>query len=1106
MSRGKMEDRSIQGPLAQVGQKLVEAAELAEAERMDGARRRARMAGRGSAMEALSRVIKDANANALVDCALPAIMRFDLHQVLRRASEQLPGDRGLKHAAHLTQKLWHDAPMGTVTVGQIADLRAHIMGAHSRSRCAAVINAEVPRCGFNTLPLPKLTRLAARLMDASEEEARSAFEAEGLAGSRPEQLRAQAYVRSLASLEPMTVRLRAPDVVERVGQAMGEVQGIPEEEEFAVGAEPMEPEEAPEQVAEVDSPNTGQPIEVSLKEAPMEPQRPPTGSSGLPDVESMDIVGQLEDFGEMEDADLGFGAMDDTEIVSGQESVVMPDPTSDGESDIRVTVETVEPELEQSEGMEPPGEPMDVAEPVEEAPEFTAASDACPKCGKSNSDCGCKMSRYHVWAYVDGHRGSTPMERLEAPSMGWVLRRIAEHGVAGQVACRLGDPEREAVVLIDEHNMLHVSKVSGETDAVFTPDVNAQQPDSMGGTEDGGAVLTEEKKLTDERATRSVPNVSKKSGLSRRTIEARCAAMGLDGRGVEDAVLDGKTVRAGVWSLRINDGDEVELHRAGGRVASKGTWSLVHLDTAVDEFMVRAAAGWKDPAVAEAEAASRWWGSTGNEGDVKGHAVSALFTMRCAMCNEESEYVLPSVATSLKCAACLKVADASAVERAFEAKRAALTGDYVVLTDVPGDDERARALNARRLLKAIQGVVGDADGGRNSAGQLEVLVPAAGKPELNRIERVLTGRYGVQVSAQAAESQQFSQTPPGSPMPPELSLAPGTGAPGAAVDGGSPGTSGGQSPVTLGTPPSPSVGAGAGAGAGVEVEAGVDGECGIMNPTSRVEPPPRSRVSRRRVGQGLPMGPPADVGPEMGPDLLGDGGDAGAGGMESAEGLAAPTVDEGSAITASQEEAIRGAMSLYRQSNVGPATAIAKFLGEHGALLDMFGDVNTPGRHQAEAKLLRIMGDAFSEPAIVMTADRKRQLVARLWAAFPRVAWEAPSVNTQQPDTVKVPGQPLGPDTSGNSAFDDPSVNTQVDTVAQQPGAKAPPSDGVLGNGQGDVEFGGPATATHDPAANAGVKLPSTKEFPGPDYATGSEGLAQMDEVSSAAPGALRSK
>jgi len=664
LSRGAVDAKFGSGPLSDVAGQLLEAAEAAEQERFARhAQRESYMQGT-PAFDVLQRIVKQAQADALVDCSLPAILRFDFYSMLRTASSQLPSDRGVRQAMLWAKKLWTEEPMGTLSVGEVAQLREHYRDTQRGSKVASIIEDDVARVGFVTLPLRKLTVLASRVAGKSEREVAAAFDAEGISGDRPEQIRAQAYVRALASLPTVKVEADAmanKDIVERVAHRIQAQDMMPpadmsmsadayaedaeenfadpiaaggeevfEEEEFFEGKIPHD--EMAEEVFEMDSPNTGEPVVVELS-APadefgeMEPwhEGVPSSAPGIMDI-GMDIVGQLMDFEELEEEELVVGA--------GPVAEEVPDPT-DPEKTIIVTLEPgmVEEEEIITEEMELPGD--ELVEEYDEEDEFVleaksaglsphcavhSASRARCRCGlqsRSAAAPGKVLTPYTVWAWSNGVRGKTPVERFGAPSMAHALRRIARFGVDGQVACDLRAPEREAVIILDDHNFLHVATSASEA---FSPKINEQQPPQMDiGEDDGKEVLVGDAKIKQNRSKKK-----SRIRMSRSEIERRCASLGWNAQKIEDSLLDGGEVATdepqkgrSVWALAIDDGDEIVLNRIAMMGAAEETrkvasWSLLDLDDAVDAFMARVAATIQTPE----DKAVAWWKSAEDKKEV----------------------------------------------------------------------------------------------------------------------------------------------------------------------------------------------------------------------------------------------------------------------------------------------------------------------------------------------------------------------------------------------------------------------------------------------------------------------------------------------------------
>ena len=669
LSRGAVDAKLGAGPLAQVADQLLAAAEAAEQDRFARHAQRESYAQGTPAFDVLQRVVKQAQADALVDCALPAILRFDFYSMLRSASEQLPSDRGVRQGMLWAKKLWTDEPMGTLSVGEVAQLREHYRNTQRGSKVASIIEDEVARVGFTTLPLRKLTVLASRLAGKNEGEVAAAFGAEGISGNRPEQIRAQAYVRALASLPAVKVEadaMASKDIVERVAHriqaqdytAPSSADMMPpadmsmsadaydEDDEtnfadpIAAGGEEVFEEEVfeeeiphdemEEEVIEMESPNTGEPMVVELSAGEdfgeMEPWHEGVGSSapGIIEMGGLDIVGQLMDFEELDEEELLVDAGPVTEEV--------PDPT-DPEKTIIVTLEPgmVEEEEIITEEMELPGD--ELVEEYDEEDDLVLEAKAAglsPRCavhGASRARCRCGLraasarrkvlTPYTVWAWSNGVRGQTPVERFGAPSMAHALRRIARFGVDGQVACDLRAPEREAVIFLDDHNFLHVATSASEA---FDPKINEQQPPQMDiGEDDGKEVLVGDAKIKQNRAKKK-----SRVRMSRSEIERRCASLGWNAQKIEDSLLDGGEVATdepqkgrSIWALAIDAGDEIVLNRIAMMGAAEEThkvasWSLLDLDDAVDAFMARVAATIQTPE----DKAVAWWKSAEDKKEV----------------------------------------------------------------------------------------------------------------------------------------------------------------------------------------------------------------------------------------------------------------------------------------------------------------------------------------------------------------------------------------------------------------------------------------------------------------------------------------------------------
>lgn len=128
----------------------------------------------------------------------PVCMRFYAFQALKAASDRNPQDRGMIQAARHLEKLWNDEPMGSLTLGQVTDIRAHYGDAFPKSKVAKTLDAEVRKVGYSNLPVAKLARLAAQIN--SQEDFDMTIKSAGLEGSGMEQIQSRTLIRSLVAL------------------------------------------------------------------------------------------------------------------------------------------------------------------------------------------------------------------------------------------------------------------------------------------------------------------------------------------------------------------------------------------------------------------------------------------------------------------------------------------------------------------------------------------------------------------------------------------------------------------------------------------------------------------------------------------------------------------------------------------------------------------------------------------------------------------------------------------------------------------------------------------------------------------------------------------
>lgn len=345
--------------LADIADRLVAQHEEREETRMAYAEAKEKLSGKLPFIAQVQRAMDTADQAALTDTKLPAIMRFDAYSIVREAARNNPGDRGLKVASVALQRAWDQDPHGHFTVGELSSYRDHFIREFPKSAIKRVFDTRVVTAGFQTLTnLPYLTRIASEVVD--EDSYKKAMLAHGLAGDRPEQIRARAFIRGLVELndeeavpEMLGARKSAMEVLQagisRFAQEMFEQQDETAGEPIqAPGEEVLPHDENSEEMAEINSPITGEPLVVELGveeeglggsalETPEglgdEPEVDEEAS--LPDMpEAQSRLSQLQP-NELEGDDMPFETAEELEGAAGGEtSTIVVDPTSGEELEL----------------------------------------------------------------------------------------------------------------------------------------------------------------------------------------------------------------------------------------------------------------------------------------------------------------------------------------------------------------------------------------------------------------------------------------------------------------------------------------------------------------------------------------------------------------------------------------------------------------------------------------------------------------------------------------------------------------------------------------------------------------------------------------------------
>lgn len=537
-------------PLAEVRDQIVAKARTREAERMEAARQRSTIqGGAGPLLSVLQRRLAEYAAGRLVNNAAPAITCADLHTVLKQASAMQGGrDKGLSRAATHAYHLWTKEPTGSLSVGDVARIRTHYQSEFPRSRVGSVIDSEVPKVGFNTLPVRELTRIASQVHRAGGTQAayEEAVRMHGLDQQTPHAFRCRAFVRSmLEGVAPEAEQERTASLAERVDARLA-TDDDPVLSRFAQFVDmdmdmDMESEPEGEAVEEhLESPITGEPLKLELE---AEPEPEPVDDMPMTPLPSgMEVMGQLDDF-------------------APESTVIMEDPTDPEGGELELTVRPVEDAGPQP---EPEPEPEPQPEPDDEEPGMMLEAADMPKCSEDHDhDDACyedkqaSLTHYAVYASVNGRLSDQPIDTFAARGMSDALSRIAGHGVRGHVH---GDPRAiadEAYIALDNGNFLHVvagaePELQGRDEA-FQPDVHEQMPDSM-------------------------PSVDSDIMVGDETMGEQAHPH----QHIASAVVVGKIAKRAGWQMQVNGDAQVELYYQGKR---KKQASLAFLDDVVEEFV-----------------------------------------------------------------------------------------------------------------------------------------------------------------------------------------------------------------------------------------------------------------------------------------------------------------------------------------------------------------------------------------------------------------------------------------------------------------------------------------------------------------------------------------
>lgn len=955
------QDSLVGAKFAEVGARLLEKFQADEAARIETSRERyaARGRGQGAILDNLRAQLAHARAASLYDDRTPCITRFDAVQILKSARAADPRDQGLSRCATHAEHMWHQSMDGVFTVGDLARLKAHYTKEYPKSKVGSVLEEDVTRAGFQTLPVARLAQLASQVVGQTEGERQARYEdvvrANGLEGDA--HYKARAALRAFADLaveaapvredhgglegvvKRVALRMASWDdpILARYGQMAPEVSDVAEPNINPAEAE-LPHDEDTEVLESIDSPITGEPLVVELGqnvEAPesagaqIEPAMPSVVNEendvapGV--VASMTYMGQLAEY-ESATPELDVGVDGMTPESQESTSVIIEDPSSPG-SDLEMTLKPVAPESPNtqpvSQAMEPPGEGV------------TAS----------------RVPTFKSFIVIGGHVADKAVETWQVPHMPAALRCLArtmrQAGAMAPYEVRAQDFRREAWVMLDDALGNYVRVVAENLPSgtsVMDPTIN-----------NGHVPVTTHVKLTptdglkamtSEPLTEVAPSEKKMDAKEAARV---CAQHGLKAANISDRLLNGKKVRVGSVSVVMNDDGDLVLTR-GNRVRVAG---VEHIERVVRDFTALAARELNARPKAE-------------------FRVRALFSVICARCHTADEYVMPDQPDDVQCTRCGYVSSPEHVAAQLESRRVASGGaeqwlGYLVSVDIPGTREARRA-NAKRMLRAIKKVV-NTEGAVVKQGQLEVICPGAKEAELNRLRLVLTDIFGArEFTAQQVEPVQ--QAMPGAVVPP--------GTPQAAPQPPQPAQVGLPLPQYSQPQPGPVPPS---YGQAPQVQAGMhrvqfqtaDGQ--VSEVTVRAASAqnaadlthsfmPDARILHVAQMDGPPPPAPApgvEAAP-LAPPV-----------MPMAEDEDAPENIETAAVDAESENKIRAGLTHFRNTGLSIDNAIKSFVAAYGNFLDEFGDSTSPARHTVGAAITRIAKEVYESPvALPAVASRRK--------------------------------------------------------------------------------------------------------------------------------------
>lgn len=444
--------------------------------------------------------------------------------------------------------------------------------------------------------------------------------------------------------------------------------------------------------------------------------------------------------------------------------------------------------------------------------------------------------------------------------------------------------------------------------------------------------------------------------LTAAQAQAVCDMIGYTEKALTASIMRGEPVTFGKWSMVIDDSGDIAVKKTGAKKAK--SFPLSKRADAVRAMAVRIAesAKLREPAAVDA---------------------SPIYTVKCLACKSQGLYPLDKAA-AVQCGACKKGISVHAVKTAVDAQAAKPAQDYLVAIRFPSfgnKDAQALALNGERARTLIAEVAKNHEVLSDAGGEMAVVVRSASLATINRIKTVLSDRLGVTAQALPANPAQRAMMPNAQPPMPGVGAPASPAAPAPPAQGPlqpTPNVAPGQTP----TAPRPAAGSDAQAQAMEKVK---DMGNVMAQKNAEKQQAATSKFAVRVRGQAV-IDLPAEAPPAEAPlpdapaklpaaEILPEG--------ELAVEEFAPAEDIGaldvatSVIDAEGEDLVKSAITHYRNTGSGVATAIKDFLTQYKAFLDDFGDETSPERQMAEAAVLRIAKEVYEKPAVLREASAK---------------------------------------------------------------------------------------------------------------------------------------